>query len=410
MYELFSFVKMTYICIIIFYTFIEVKNMPKLDDEIKRLNQSKRIKIHLNKIPQGYSLYLEYNIDYRRERTFLNMKVSGKENITKKDAEVLYKAEITRDLEELELYGNERGFSLLKNKISEADFIEFFDAIAKKKKLPSYHGSLQQLKTFTHHFYKTSYLKFNLIDVKFCSKFKEYLLEQIENEELANQTAKTYLTVFSAALNKAVEEKIIFVNPCAKISIKGIEAKREFLTEEELKLFIQVDTPYIDIKNSFVFSTQTSLRLGDIRALTFKDIRSGFIYFRQRKNKTVSNMKLSNLALTIIQEQKKLHDEGMNVFQLPVSRSDINKRLEEIASQATINKHIHYHVSRHTFATLALARGIDIYTVSKWMGHSSVAITEIYANLINKKRDEVADIINIEITKKDRKKKKKKKE
>jgi hypothetical protein len=35
------------------------------------------------------------------------------------------------------------------------------------------------------------------------------------------------------------------------------------------------------------------------------------------------------------------------------------------------------------------------------MGHSSVAITEIYANLINKKRDEVADIINLEITEHD---------
>jgi len=53
-----------------------------------------------------------------------------------------------------------------------------------------------------------------------------------------------------------------------------------------------------------------------------------------------------------------------------------------------------------------MSRGVDIYTVSKIMGHSSVAVTEIYANLIDKKRDEVANIINIEITEEDRKGKK----
>jgi site-specific recombinase XerD len=77
----------------------------------------------------------------------------------------------------------------------------------------------------------------------------------------------------------------------------------------------------------------------------------------------------------------------------------INGKLE--TEQAGIKKHIHFHVSRHSWATLALTRGVDIYTVSKIMGHSSVAITEIYANLINKKRDEVADIINLEITEHD---------
>jgi integrase len=73
----------------------------------------------------------------------------------------------------------------------------------------------------------------------------------------------------------------------------------------------------------------------------------------------------------------------------------------------SLSINIHFHVSRHSWATLALSKGVDIYTVSKIMGHSSVAITEIYANLINKKRDEVADIMNLEITKADRDRKKK---
>jgi integrase/recombinase XerD len=74
------------------------------------------------------------------------------------------------------------------------------------------------------------------------------------------------------------------------------------------------------------------------------------------------------------------------------------KKLRMMADKADITKHKHFHVSRHSFATLTLSRGIDIYTISKLMHHSSVAITEIYTNLIKKKRDEVADIINLDIT------------
>jgi integrase len=164
---------------------------------------------------------------------------------------------------------------------------------------------------------------------------------------------------------------------------------------------MSVETKSKEIQNAFIFATQTSLRLDDIRRLTFHDIRyskdEAYLYIRQQKNKGISNMKLSKLALTIVEQQKKQNPERNNVFLLPVSRSNLNDRLREIVVLANIDKHIHFHVSRHTFATLALSRGVDIYTVSKLMGHSSVAVTEIYANLINKKKDEVADIINIDM-------------
>ncbi len=122
--------------------------MAKLYDEIKRLNQSKRVKIHLNKLNDGSSLYIEYNKDYRRERQFLNLKISGKNIVTKKDSEILYKAEIIRDLKELELFGNGNTFAL-KNRILEADFFKYFKTLGDKKKLPSYNGSLKQLITLT---------------------------------------------------------------------------------------------------------------------------------------------------------------------------------------------------------------------------------------------------------------------
>ena len=56
-----------------------------------------------------------------------------------------------------------------------------------------------------------------------------------------------------------------------------------------------------------------------------------------------------------------------------------------------IEKNISFHTSRHTFATLSLTYDVDIYTVSKLLGHSDVRITQIYAKLIDKKKEEAID-------------------
>ena len=385
--------------------------MKKLLDEIKRVNVSKKIKIRLNLLPAGHSIYLEYNKDYKRERIFLNMKLSDSKRMTRNDEDILYKAEIIRDTRELELFGNSINF-VFQIKLLDIDFIDYSKKIAEEKNLPSYKACIVQLKSFLKTQYFTTSIKFADIDTIFCQKFKDYLSQKIANHELANQTAKTYLSVFSATLNKAFNDKLIKANPAARIRIKSIDAKREFLTEEELKQIMLVDTPHTEIQSAFLFASQTSLRLGDIRSLTFSDIRihennEAFLYFRQRKTKGVSHIKLSKLAYDIYLKQKEAHPESEFVFDLPKSRTCINDKLREIAPEAGITKHIHFHVSRHSWATLALSKGVDIYTVSKIMGHSSVAITEIYANLINKKRDEVADIMNLEITKADRDRKKK---
>ncbi len=383
--------------------------MPYLTDEIKNLNRNKKIKIRLNPIVNGYSIFLEYNKDYKREKRFLKLQISNKQIISKKDKETLYKAEIVRDKKEFDLFSRDSEFELT-TKISHADFLEYFEAIGKKKNLPSYHGSLEHLKTFTNEYLKSSYLKFNSIDVKFCTKFKEYLLSSDLDKKLAIPTAKTYLTVFAATLNTAFNDKLIPSNPATRVRIKGIESKREFLTEEELKQMLLVDTKFEEIKNAFLFAAQTSLRLGDIRNLTFDNIREQgkkgtYLYYRQNKTQVPSLIMLSDIAYNIYLKQKISHKDSEFVFHIQKSTSFINEKLREMASDAGITKRVHFHISRHSWATLALSRGVDIYTVSKIMGHSSVAVTEIYANLINKKRDEVSGIINLVINDDDLKRK-----
>lgn len=55
---------------------------------------------------------------------------------------------------------------------------------------------------------------------------------------------------------------------------------------------------------------------------------------------------------------------------------------------------ITFHTSRHTFATMMLTLGADLYTVSKLLGHADVKMTQVYAKIINKKKDEAVNLVN----------------
>lgn len=56
-----------------------------------------------------------------------------------------------------------------------------------------------------------------------------------------------------------------------------------------------------------------------------------------------------------------------------------------------------FHCTRHTYATLQLANGTDIYTVSKMLGHTNVKTTQIYAKVIDKKKDEATEAFKLDI-------------
>jgi site-specific recombinase XerD len=73
--------------------------------------------------------------------------------------------------------------------------------------------------------------------------------------------------------------------------------------------------------------------------------------------------------------------EDEYVFHLPL-KTGLRLGLKRIIDAAGIDSLTTFHTSRHTFATLTFASGSDLATVSRLLGHSSVATTEIYADVL----------------------------
>ena len=81
------------------------------------------------------------------------------------------------------------------------------------------------------------------------------------------------------------------------------------------------------------------------------------------------------------------------IFALPTldcAENTISKWVED----AGINKHVTFHCARHTFATLMLTQGADLYTTSKLLGHTDVKTTQIYAKIVDAKKAEAVNLLN----------------
>ena len=86
--------------------------------------------------------------------------------------------------------------------------------------------------------------------------------------------------------------------------------------------------------------------------------------------------------------------QNVRVFGLP-SKSQISVLLKEWCNSAVIGKRVTFHTSRHTFATLALTQGVDLYTVSKLLGHKTIQATQIYAKIVDEKKKAAMELMPV---------------
>ena len=220
-------------------------------------------------------------------------------------------------------------------------------------------------------------------------------------KKLKDYSVINYLGCLRNALNMAVREDVIADNPIMKLSaqdkVKAPESQREYLTVEEVKQLEATDSPYPHIKQAFLFACYTGLRCSDVRSITWgKIVKDGEKYRLHTvmfKTKRPFYIPLSKKAMQWMPERGDKTDDELIFENTPVQ---VNTKLylQPWLDKAGITKPITFHCSRHTFGTMMLTLGADIYTTSKLMGHTKVEVTQIYAKIINKKKDDAVSLID----------------
>lgn len=309
----------------------------------------------------------------------------------------------------VEIQNDEHGFQNT-NK-SKANLLDYLEQILKQS---AERGSVNYARTVLNtvralKLFRGDYIAFRDVDREFLSEFTDFLRQSPKASRygvrktgggvLSNNSIVSYYGTLRTAINRACKEGIITINPTKEFDfadkVKQEPSRREYLTIDELKLMINTECRHEIVKRAFLFSCLCGLRVSDIRKLKWSDLqRSGErvrIEITMQKTKEPLYLPVSDEALKWLPERGDAKD---NDFIYPLTHEGtVNDTLQHWAKTAGITKHISFHVARHTHATMMLTLGVDLYTVSKLLGHKNIATTQIYAKIVDKKKEEAIGLI-----------------
>jgi integrase len=229
--------------------------------------------------------------------------------------------------------------------------------------------------------------------------FKDYLLTRVN----ANSAA-VYFGKIKAACRKAAKQQIFTHHVGMDVTIRKQKTLPKYLTFEELQKLRATPIRSQTVRDAFLFACFSGLRFSDVKALTWDQARhengQTFLWFTQEKTGEAQALPLSEQAIEILNAQKESkpsprirREFGKSViFKLPESQA-VNLTLKRWAKREKIKKTISFHVGRHTFATLTLTYGADLYTVSKLLGHANIQTTQIYAEVIDATRRNAVNML-----------------
>lgn len=357
------------------------------------------------------SVYLDIYKDGKRVYEFLKLYLlpeTGKDKQTNKhkNAETMAVVNVIKAQRILDIKNGMAGIETkTKGKMKLFDYIDKF-ITCKKKTNPNYLDSfLRCSKNFIRE-YKGENVLMKDIDKKWCIGFIEHLntAKSHRGKPLSKNSIHTYYRYFGSVLAKAAKDKIISSNPMedmeAEEKPKSVhDAQRVYLTIDEVKKMADTDCEKEIIKKAFMFACFCGLRISDIRSLKWSEIeqetdKDGTVHYRLCKMMQKTQKKIVfQLPYEAIKWLPERGDDEF-VFHHLTKKSKLCQVVRDWSKAAGIKKYVTFHTSRHTFATMMLTLGADIYTTSKLMGHSKIQTTEIYAKIIDKKKDEAVGLID----------------
>lgn len=351
------------------------------------------------------SIYLDIYQKGKRSYEFLKMYLQPETNETVKqqNAVILRAANAIKSQRIIMLANDEAGLrnTSIHAKMLLLDWMNTYYEACEKRGRKGNHQILNAIKIFKTYRPK---IRIGQIDRDFCLGLKDHLSKVYRTKSgarLSDYSIINYMAVLRAALNEAVRSGFIPDNPLMKLSVaekvKTPVSQREYLTIDEVQKLIDTDCRHEAVKNAFLFSCNCGLRLSDVKKLRWGDIQTdgdkwqaNIIMFKTR---TPLYLPLSKNARRWMPERETADADEL-VFKGMLSDHYGNAVLRKWAKKAGITRHVSFHVSRHTFATMMLTLGADLYTVSKLLGHTKVETTQIYGKIINRKKEDAISMLD----------------
>lgn len=333
----------------------------------------------------GKSLYLDYRVDGKRIREnlqiFLVPEKTAADKVKNQEAWRLGKA--LRDKRESELNMAEAGIKL-PPRPQRTLFADYFPKVLKEYKNPRTKFNMQDCARKVIA-YRPNVLVAG-IDREFMQGFINHLHEELGLQQnsiaIASSQLKTYV-------HKAVLEGIIPQMPdFSGLSPRFLTTMLDYLSLEQLKALIDTPCSVPRIKNAFLFSCFTGIRFSDIKRLCPEMIEDNQVVLRQYKTSVPVRVPISKNAKKYLPKTP----EKNNLYFPLGSNNSVNEVLKRW-SQKALGKDITFHLGRHTFATLALSHGADLFTVSKILGHTDVKTTQVYVKVLDEGKKKAVESI-----------------
>lgn len=352
------------------------------------------------------ALFLDYIKNGKRTCEYLKMYLvpENTRDDKRKNAETLKLAEAIKAKRIVDMQAN--AFGVEQPSANDALFYDYVERLIDRKEgttKTSWRNCMAHLLR-----YETNRnLKFKDITPKWVRGFREYLENEatqwaidtrkrdVDPKPLSQGTKALMFQKLCSVFNSALREGLIQSNPSLTVErFEEPESEREFLTIEELKLLRTVTPPSEALGKAFFFSCLTGLRWSDIIKLRWSEVQQlgngTRIVFRQKKTGGLEYLDLNAQAAAMLGERA---GDDECVFHGLGAIQTARIGVAAWVRSAGINKHITFHCARHTFAVMMLDLGVDLYTVSKLLGHKSIETTQVYAKILDKNKKAAVDRI-----------------
>jgi len=305
------------------------------------------------------------------------------------------KCEATKFLQSFKVSERERRLSQERRRLSQfkEDFLAYSRTVHTVKTQASFETA------FKEFLKKLGDVPLHLVNIREIERFLSD-----KTSEASIWTARKYHTALASAFETAKKWKCISDNPFRQVEKpKAPEVQPAHFTKKEFQDLLK-GISEVDFRELCICAVSTGLRLGELLSLEWTEVDFVLKILTVKnsatfttKNKKIRVVPMSEQLWRMLATRKEgasselvFHSNGQQLLAEKVS-----KTFKEYVRAAKLGEKLHFHSLRHTFATWLVQDGASIYEVQKLLGHSSIAVTQIYSHLAASELHSVVNRISL---------------